>query len=90
MLYLTAFTVPLIYVFLKVFQQRNIMAGELTRVFLTSYLITAFEIISITLIATKGWGIFIPLATGGAIGGVAAIRFHQWLRKRDARSTKIR
>ncbi len=81
MIYITAFFVPLIYVFLRVFQQRNVTHKEIKLMILTSYGITAFEILSITLIVSKGWYLYIPLATGGAVGSVVAVYFHDYLRK---------
>jgi len=88
MIYLIAFLVPLVYVFLRVFQQRNVAHKEIKLMVLTSYGITAFEILSITLIVDKGWVLFLPLGTGGAVGSVAAIYFHEYLRKRqDVKST---
>lgn len=77
MIYITAFFVPLIYVFLRVFQQRNVAHSEYLLMIITSYGITAFEILSITLIVTKGWELFPYLGTGGALGSIAAVKFHK-------------
>lgn len=76
MIHITAFFVPLIYVFLKVFQQHNIIHNQQIAGTVTSYLITAFEIISVTLIVSKGWDIYWSLSTGGALGYLLANRFH--------------
>ncbi len=85
MIYALAFFVPLVYVFLRVFQQRNVAHEEYTWIVLTSFGITAFEILSITLIVSKGWALFIPLASGGAIGSVLAVIIHK--RLKNARSS---
>ena len=82
MIYITAFFVPLIYVFLRVFQQRNVAHKEILSMVLTSFGITAFEILSITLIVSKGWELFVPLGAGGAVGSVAAVYFHDYLKNR--------
>lgn len=83
MIYIGAFFIPLIYVFLRVFQQRNIYKDEELLMIITAYGITAFEILSITLIVSKGWDLYIPLATGGAVGCVAATRFHKKFFSKD-------
>ena len=77
MIYITAFFVPLIFVFLKVFQQRTIINDQEVLGIINSYAITAFEIICVTLIVNMGWDIYWYLATGGAVGYVAANRFHK-------------
>jgi len=82
MIYVTAFFVPLVYVFLRVFQQRNVLHEEYWWMVGTSYLITAFEILNVTLIVSRGWELFLPLGTGAAIGSVLAIIFHKKLKDR--------
>lgn len=77
MIHVIAFFIPLFYVFLKVVQMRNISHSQEILMFITSYGITAFEILSITYIVSKGWTIYWSLATGGAIGCIAATRFHK-------------
>jgi hypothetical protein len=49
----------------------------------TSYFITAFEIINITLIVSKGWVLFPALGTGGAVGSVLAVLLHKHYFKKD-------
>ena len=77
MIYLTAFLVPLVYVFLRVFQQKNITQDQELLMIITSYGITAGELLTVTLIVTKGWDIYLPLGTGGAVGCILAARFHK-------------
>jgi hypothetical protein len=81
-----AFFVPMIYVFLRVFQQRNVANEQYTWIIGTSYLITAFEIVNITLIVSRGWELYIPLSAGAAIGSTVAVYTHKRI-VRNVRST---
>ncbi len=80
MIHITAFLVTFIYVFLRVFQQRNVSHEEYWWMVGTSYLITAFEILNISLIVSKGWILFPALGTGGAIGSILAVQLHKRLK----------
>lgn len=77
MIHLIAFIVPLIYVFLRVFQQRNVSMDQEVSMVITSYLITAFELLSVTIMITNGWEVYWSLGTGGAVGCLAATRIHK-------------
>jgi hypothetical protein len=85
-IYLLAFFVPLVHVFLRVFQQRNVANKEVFLMALTSYGITAFDILSVTIIVSKGWEIYLPLATGGALGSIAAVYFYEYLVTKRAKN----
>lgn len=76
MLYLTSTVVSFVAVFLKGFQQKNVIGGHVRTVFITSYFMAAFDVASVSLIVVGGWPIALTSGTGAAFGMVAAIKLH--------------
>lgn len=81
--YLTLFLITLGLVFVKSFQQRNVVYGNIALVAPTSCVFAALEMLSIGLIAKAfitgesllyTWA---ALAAGGAIGAISAVQIHR-------------
>lgn len=69
-------------VFLKIFQQKNVIGGHKLAMCLTSYGIALFDVTVITMIVHTGW-IAIPASgTGGALAALFAVQLHDKLFKR--------
>jgi hypothetical protein len=81
MIYLLSALTTFGAVFLKGFQQKNVIGGHIKMGALTSYIIAFFDMASITLIVKGGWTIAFASGTGAAIGMVAAIHAHNRLFK---------
>ena len=75
-LYATSIAVSFASVFLKGFQHKNVIGGHLRSVFITSYLMAAFDVAAVSLIVRGGWPIALTSGTGAAFGMVAAIALH--------------
>ncbi|QXP44085.1 putative transmembrane protein [Stappia phage SI01] len=70
-------------VFLKIFQQKNVIGGHKAAMAITSYGIAAFEVATITLIINVGWWAILASGTGGALACLFAIRLHDAIFKGD-------
>ncbi len=68
--------VSFLSVALKGFQHKNVIGGHMWAVFVTSYLIAAFDVAAISLIVKGGWPIAFTSGTGAAFGMVFAIKLH--------------
>lgn len=79
MLYFLSFIISFCAVFLKGFQIKNVQGNHLKSVAVTSYLIAAFEVITVTLIVKGGWWIILTAGTGGTLGMLISIKLHQRL-----------
>ena len=82
MIYVLSVVVSFIAVFLKGFQHKNVIGGHLKTVFVTSYLMGAFDWAAISLVIVGGWPIAITSGTGAAFGMIAAIKLHDKIFKR--------
>ena len=76
MIYALSIVVSFCAVFLKGFQHKNVIGGHVRAVFVTSYLMAAFDVAAVSLIVTGGWAIALSSGTGAAFGMVAAILTH--------------
>lgn len=76
MIYILAAFVSFGAVFLKIFQQKNIIGDHIKAAAATSYAIAAFDVSGIMVVVNGGWGMIFPLGTGGALGVVGAWYFH--------------
>jgi hypothetical protein len=65
--------------FLKAFQSRNIVGGHYTAAWCSSWLVTSFEVLAISLVVAGGWTIIFSAGVGGAIGTVVAMYTHSRL-----------
>jgi len=84
MMYLVSFLGSFCSVFFKTFQTNNIVGKHLKRVFITSYFMAMFDFLMVYVIITKGWPAIITAGTGGGIGAITAICFHDWMGSESA------
>lgn len=76
MIYAVSVLVSFIAVAFKGFQHKNVIGGHIRSVFITSYLMAAFDVASITIIVSGGWPIALTSGTGAAFGMVFAMKLH--------------
>lgn len=78
----SAFLVSFLYIFVKAFQQLNVMKTEYAWMVPTSLVMAACEVFIIgTAATTQQWWIFIPIGLGGGIGCMASVYMHSKMRK---------
>lgn len=80
-LIITSILVSFCAVGLKGFQHKNVIANKRKAVFITSYLIAAFDVACVSLIIKGGWIIALTSGTGAAFGMVLAMDLHDKLFK---------
>lgn len=66
--YLIAFAVSFVYIFLKAWQQINVVYKKYKAVPLVSMLMALCEVTIVTLVVKSNIWLFIPIGVGGAIG----------------------
>ena len=66
--FLTAFTVSFVYIYLKAWQQINVMQKRYKAVPLVSILMALCEVTTIGLVVHTSFWLFIPIGIGGALG----------------------
>jgi hypothetical protein len=77
MTYFLAFAASFIFIFLKAFQQLNVVHRQYLLVIPTSMMMATCEVAVIALVARNGWGwIVIFTGLGGGLGCIAAMFFH--------------
>lgn len=76
MIYVASVILSFAGVFLKGFQLQNVMGKHLKSLALTSYLIAAFEVATVSIIVHGGWQVAISAGTGGALGMLASMKAH--------------
>jgi hypothetical protein len=64
---------------LKGFQHKNVIKNKKKSVFVVSYLMAAFEVVSVGIIVKGGWVIALSAGTGAALGMVVAMHLHDKL-----------
>lgn len=69
--------ISFIAIFLKVWQQQNVINNKIFNAAITSYLIAGTEIATVSMIVKGGWETFIPIGTGGALGVVLSLITHK-------------
>lgn len=79
-----ALSATALLVFGRAIQSQNVIHGHYTAAALTSYGIAAGEIAVVGAIVVEGWSAWVWIGTGGAIGAVAAMWVHRWIRGRGA------
>lgn len=82
----SAFCVSFIYIFVKAFQQLNVMKAEYMWMVPTSVIMAACEVFIIgTAALSQQWWIFLPIGVGGGTGCMLSVYVHSKLkeRKRD-------
>lgn len=76
---LIALTATACLVFLRAFQQQNVIHGHYTAAALTSYLMAAADVGVVLSVVQYGWDAIPWIGTGGAIGVTAAMYSHRRL-----------
>lgn len=79
MIYLLAVLSSFCAVFLKVFQQKNVIGHHVKVAAFTSYAIAFFDVAVVLIIIKGGWWVFLLTGTGGALGVVCSITAHDRL-----------
>lgn len=69
-------------VFIKGFQQQNVIGGNYKAAFFISYLMAVFEVSVISLVVLSGWSSIIPVGAGASLGIVSSMYFYRKLNKR--------
>lgn len=85
MTYLLAFGASFVFIFLKAFQQLNVVHKQYLMVIPTSIAMSTCEVLVIYLVAKQGWG-WLVLFTGGGggLGCVVAMYLHKFTNKRES------
>lgn len=76
MLYAASILVSFIAVFLKGFQHKNVIGTHLRAVFITSYLMAAFDVLAVNIVVIGGWWVALTAGIGASCGMVTAILLH--------------
>ncbi len=79
MLYLLALVLSFGTVFVKGFQYKNVNGNHKKMVIFTSYLMALGDVLTVGLIIKSDWTIAVATGTGGAIGMVLSMIFHDKL-----------
>jgi len=66
--FLTAFTVSFVYIYLKAWQQINVIHKRYKAVPLVAMLMALCEVTTIGLVVHTSFWLFIPIGIGGALG----------------------
>lgn len=85
MTYALAFAASFIFIFLKAFQQLNVVHRQYLMVIPTSMLMSACEIGVVALVVKTGWGwLVIFTGLGGGLGCVLAMSLHKFTMKKES------
>jgi len=77
-IYALAFCSAFIFVFLKAFQQLNVVHGSYPWIMPTSLAMATCEVYVISVAATQGWGwIILPIGIGSGLGAILAMVLHK-------------
>jgi hypothetical protein len=77
-----AFAASFTFVFLKAWQQLNVVHHQLWWIVPTSMAMAACEVFVIWQAATRGWGwIVIPIGLGSGLGCLASMLLHRKIRR---------
>jgi hypothetical protein len=81
MIQLTAFLVSFIAIFLRGFQQMNVIHGKYTMIAITSYLLALTDVAVVSIIVEHGWNTVLAQGTGAALGMLASVYIHnRWVK----------
>ena len=78
---MNALTVTFALVFLRAFQQQNVIHRYFGLAALTSYGIAAAEVGLVLAVVDSGWPAVPWIGTGGALGVTAAMAAHKWVQR---------
>ena len=76
MTFVLAFFVSFVSVFLKGFQHKNVIAGDLRFIAVTSYLMAFTDVLIVGLVVSSGWTVSFACGTGAALGMVLSVKYH--------------
>lgn len=79
MYWLTFVTASLVFV--RGFQQLNVIGGHYIMASVTSYVIALFEVLFIVDVVSRGFDSILFVGTGGAIGVIAAMFLHPRIKR---------
>jgi hypothetical protein len=80
--YSLAFCSTFIFVFLKAFQQLNVVHGNYLWILPVSMAMAMCEVYTVVVSAHLGWGwIVLPIGLGGGLGASLAVWIHKRMRK---------
>jgi len=78
---LTAFLVSFIAIFLRGFQQMNVIHSKYTMIAITSYLLALTDVAVVSIIVEHGWNTVLAQGTGAALGMLASVYIHnRWVK----------
>lgn len=81
MIQLTAFLVSFIAIFLRGFQQMNVIHSKYTMIAITSYLLALTDVAVVSIIVEHGWNTVLAQGSGAALGMLTSIYIHnRWVR----------
>lgn len=81
MIQLTAFIVSFIAIFLRGWQQKNVIHGKYTMIAITSYLLALTDVAVVGIIVEHGWNTVLAQGTGAALGMLASVYIHnRWVK----------
>lgn len=80
--YSLAFCSTFVFVFLKAFQQLNVVHGNYLWILPVSFAMAACEVYTVVISAQQGWGwVVVPIGFGGGLGAISAVWIHKRIRK---------
>ena len=81
MIQLTAFLVSFIAIFLRGWQQKNVIHSKYTMIAITSYLLALTDVAVVSIIVEHGWNTVLAQGTGAALGMLASVYIHnRWVK----------
>ena len=81
MIQLTAFLVSFIAIFLRGFQQMNVIHSKYTMIAITSYLLALTDVAVVSIIVEHGWNTVLAQGSGAALGMLTSIYIHnRWVK----------
>ena len=81
MIQLTTFLVSFIAIFLRGFQQMNVIHSKCTMIAITSYLLALTDVAVVSIIVEHGWNTVLAQGTGAALGMLASVYIHnRWVK----------
>lgn len=78
---ITAFLVSFIAIFLRGFQQMNVIHSKYTMIAVTSYLLALTDVAVVSIIVEHGWNTVLAQGSGAALGMLTSIYIHnRWVK----------
>ncbi len=78
---LTAFLVSFIAIFLRGWQQKNVIHSKYTMIAVTSYLLALTDVAVVGIIVQHGWHTVLAQGSGAALGMLTSIYIHnRWVK----------